>query len=103
MIEFIEFLQRYPDILQAVGVVGFLAYIIGFKLVQTRHICGNGIPFALINVVAACLVLVSLIGAFNLASFLIQISYIAIGLFGIALRLMNGRRNGVVAETELVA
>ncbi|QGX99240.1 hypothetical protein EI983_13585 [Roseovarius faecimaris] len=103
MSEFIEFLRAYPETLQTIGVVGFLTYIIGFKLVQTGHLCGNGVGFALTNVIAACLVLVSLVGAFNLASFLIQVSYILIGLYGIGMRLAKARRTQPGRDLEILA
>ncbi len=102
MTYFLEYMRTFPNALEAIGVVGFLTYIIGFKLVQTGHICGNGMAFAMTNVVAASLVLVSLVGAFNLASFLIQISYIAIGLFGIGLRLRKSRRVKPKKDTEIL-
>jgi len=85
----LEVLRTYPDLLNTIGVIGFLTYITGFQLVQTGHMCGNGIPYALTNVMAASLVLVSLIAAFNLASFLIQVSFIAIGLYGVARKLLE--------------
>ncbi len=102
MIEFLDYLRAFPDTLEAIGVVGFLTYIIGFKLVQTGHICGNGTTYALTNVIAASLVLISLVGAFNLASFLIQISYIAIGLFGIGLRIRKARESNPKKHTEIL-
>ena len=87
MTELIEGLRSHPDLLQGIGVAGFFCYILGFILVQTGVICGNGNLFALSNVLGAVLVLVSLVTAFNLASFLIQITYACIGLFGILRRL----------------
>ena len=103
MSDFLDFLRQYPNVLDTIGVVGFVTYIVGFKLVQMGHLCGNGIGFAAINVIAACLVLVSLIGAFNLASFLIQVSYIAIGLYGIAWRLNRRRRDLGMTATRISA
>ena len=48
--------------------------------------------YAAANVLAAAMVLISLTNAFNIASFLIQVSFILIGLVGIIrkLRLRNG-------------
>ena len=51
-----------------------------FLAIQNGSICGNGTIFPLIQVVAALCILLSLLVAFNLASFLIQISYVAIGI-----------------------
>lgn len=69
---------------QATGVLGFFAYMGSFALLQARLIDGNGPVYALMNVIAASLVLISLADAFNLASLLIQVSWIIIGLAGIA-------------------
>ena len=70
--------------LKAAGVLGFLAYMASFALLQARVVDGNGPVYALLNVIAAALVLVSLADAFNLASLLIQLSWIVIGLGGLA-------------------
>lgn len=89
----VEFIQSYPDIAQLIGVIGFMIYIGNFCAVQSGHICGNGILFPILQVIAASFVLISLASAYNLASFMIQTSYIAIGLFGITLRLRKFRTN----------
>ena len=71
---------------QALGVLGFLGYLFAFAGLQFGFIDGNGRAYCLLNIVSATLVLVSLYDAFNLASALIQISWITIGLGGLALR-----------------
>ena len=82
-----DFFLSFPNVTNAIGVAGFVIYIAGFSLVQAGHLCGNGMVYALSNVVAAMLVLISLINAFNIASFLIQISFITTGLFGVIRKL----------------
>ncbi len=89
----IEFIRAYPDLAEFIGVIGFMLYIGGFFSVQSGILCGNGITFPVLQVCAASCVLVSLSSAYNLPSFMIQTSYIAIGLFGIALRLRRVRSN----------
>ncbi|MCV6586869.1 MAG: hypothetical protein OIF47_15165 [Marinibacterium sp.] len=99
-----ETLLRYPTLLQLIGIVGFITYVIGFGLVQHEKICGNGIGYPASKVFAALCVLVSLVGAFNLASCLIQLSYIVIGLYGIAVRRKKARPGGTAhAETTLAS
>ena len=93
MYQLIDFIRSHPDFAQTIGVVGFMIYITTFFNVQSGNICGNGMLFPLLQVIAASCVLVSLASAYNLASFMIQTSYIAIGLFGIALRLRRVRAN----------
>ena len=77
--------------LQAIGVLGFVAYMASFALLQARVIDGNGPAYCLLNVIAASLVLISLADAFNLASLLTQLSWIVIGLAGLASRFWVGR------------
>jgi predicted membrane protein len=87
----LEIMLMYPNLLQLVGVIGFLTYVIGFAMVQNEKICGNGVLYPASKVFAAICVLISLVGAFNLASCLIQLSYIVIGLYGIAVRRKKSR------------
>ncbi len=71
---------------QCVGVLGFLTYLFSFGAVQFGILDGNSTTYSLCNVLAAVLVAISLIADFNLASALIQGSWIVIGLTGLALR-----------------
>ncbi len=91
MLEFIEDIRAFPQVLQAIGVFGFMLYVGAFTAIQSGFLCGNGVIFSINQVVAACCVLIGLAGAFNLASFLIQVSYIGIGTYGIAIRCRRAR------------
>lgn len=86
MSDFIAALQQHPQILQLIGVVGFSLYITAFTLLQTGRICGNSVGYTCFVVTAASCVLISLVTAFNLAAFLIQSSYVCLGLFGLMRR-----------------
>lgn len=77
---------------QMIGVAGFVVYLASFAALQAKFLDGNGSLYAILNVLAASLVLVSLMDAFNLASALIQVSWIAIGVSGLALRAYKGYR-----------
>lgn len=92
MTEVIENMRAFPDLLQAIGVFGFILYVGAFAAIQSGRLCGNGIIFSINQVVAATCVLISLLGAFNLASFLIQVSYIGIGAFGVFIRRRQASR-----------
>jgi hypothetical protein len=95
LLDIIHDVIAVPELLQAIGVFGFLLYMGSFLAIQNGNICGNGIIFPTVQIVAALCVLLSLAAAFNLASFLIQISYVAIGLYGVCLRLrMRSRGEG---------
>ena len=76
----------YEFTLQIAGIAGFLCYIIGFAGVQLGFIDGNNIGYTLWSLAGASLVLTSLMGAFNLASMLIQVSWIIICISGLIRR-----------------
>lgn len=72
--------------LQWVGVAGFVCYLLAFGSVQLGKLDGNSTAYSLANILAATLVGVSLLAEFNLASALIQGSWIVIGFTGLVLR-----------------
>ena len=65
------------------GVVGSIIYILSFACVQIGKMDGNGNYYSICNVLAAFLVVLSLSVEFNLASALIQYSWIVIGIIGL--------------------
>ncbi len=71
------------EVYQAVGVAGFVLYMLSYFLLQIGKIEGSGNAYILMNLSAASFVLVSLVHNFNLASALIQISWIFISLIGL--------------------
>lgn len=74
------------DAFTAVGVVGFLMYLIPYGMLQMGRLDGNGVFYCASNVFAATLVLISLVDQFNLASALTQTTWIMFGVVGMALR-----------------
>lgn len=72
--------------LQWAGVFGFLCYFASFGAVQLGRLDGNSVAYSLANILAATLVGASLIAEFNLASALIQASWIVAGTLGLVLR-----------------
>lgn len=79
----LDLMRAYPDLLQLSGVIGSVIYVGGFALVQSGRTCGNGAVYSASKVIAALLVLISLVGAFNLGAFLIQIGFITFGVIGL--------------------
>ncbi len=71
------------EVYQAIGVAGFVLYMLSYFLLQIGKIEGSGNIYILMNLTAASFVLVSLVHNFNLASALIQISWILISLIGL--------------------
>ena len=89
--------------LQLIGVAGFFVYIAAFGLVQIGRLDGNGAHYSLLNVLAASLVATSLIAEFNLASALIQCSWIFIGLIGLSRHFLRKRPKRARAALPLTA
>ena len=68
---------------QAIGVAGFILYMLAYFLLQIGKFDGSGSQYTLMNLSAACFVLISLMHNFNLASMLIQVSWIVISFIGL--------------------
>lgn len=71
---------------QIIGVVGSVCYIGAFGMVQVGLMDGNSMAYSLVNIVTASLVCISLLAEFNIATALIQGSWIVIGTVGLVLR-----------------
>ena len=82
-------------LLQLVGVAGFIFYLLAYGLLQVGRTSGRSYSYVLLNLLAASLVLISLIHQFNLASLLIQISWIVISIVGLTrIRNSTNMQNG---------
>lgn len=66
-----------------IGFVGFVFYMLSYGMLQFGRIAGDSYWYAVLNIVAAILVLISLAAQFNLASLLIQLAWIVISVAGI--------------------
>lgn len=88
------------DLYRIAGLLGFFFYMASFAALQFRMLDGQGLAYPFLNVLAASLVLISLAGEFNLASALIQVSWITIGLSGIAIQLHRARRSSNLNSTK---
>lgn len=69
-------LDRY----EMAGITGFLIYGLSYGLMRFNKLPRSSVAFVALNIVAASLVVCSLIVSFNLAALLIQISWFAINL-----------------------
>lgn len=72
------------DLLNAAGLAGVVLYLGSYALLQAGMIRGSGYAYAVLNLCASGLVLISLTVAFNMSSAIIQASWIVISLLGIA-------------------
>ena len=79
--------QLPPELYDAIGVAGFGLYVLNYSLLTFHKLRSEQISYFAINWLAASMVLVGLINAFNLASALIQIFWIVISSVGMVIRL----------------
>jgi hypothetical protein len=79
------------DITQYIGITGAVTYLLSYFLLQLGKVDGNGISYTLLNMIAACLVLISLTTDFNIGSAIIQVSFIALSFYAIGRGYMNRR------------
>jgi len=67
------------------GYVGVLLVLLAYFLLQARKLHGNKLAYQLMNILGAFGVLLSLtFGNFNWSAFLLEVAWIAIGIYGIA-------------------
>ncbi|MBD8871597.1 hypothetical protein [Rhodanobacter sp. DHB23] len=76
------------------GYAGVLLVLLAYFLLQARKLHGNRLAYQLMNILGAFGVLLSLtFGSFNWSAFLLEVAWIAIGVYGIA-RGVQLRRTG---------
>lgn len=72
-----------PSIADVVGIIGVLIVLIAYYQLQVGKLKASSLQFSILNAFGSSLILVSLYFNFNLASFLIEIAWVAISLYGI--------------------
>lgn len=82
----------FSSLFEFAGLVGVIVYIGAYGALQLGVLRGNGYAYALANLLASSLVLVSLTTAFNLSSAIIQIVWIVISTVGLARMYLLDRR-----------
>jgi len=81
-----------PELLEFAGLVGVAFYISSYAMLQAGLLRGSGYAYAILNLLAASLVLVSLFAAFNRSSAIIQIFWIVISVLGIGRKIWHHHR-----------
>lgn len=70
------------DIFQILGFVGMIFIVCAYLLIQMQKTNHNGWLYLWLNLIGAILLIISLLVHFNLGSFLIEVFWIAITIFG---------------------
>lgn len=67
-----------------VGSTGVALVLVTYFLLQSGRLSGRGMAYSVLNLIGSLLITVSLTYTFNLSSFIIEIFWIGISLYGIA-------------------
>lgn len=70
------------DIFQWIGFLGMAFVVFAYLLLQTKKYTIESMQYQLLNLVGAILLLISLFVHFNLGSFIIEVFWIIITLYG---------------------
>jgi len=70
------------DIFQFIGFIGMIFVVVAYFLLQTEKQKISSLPYQLLNLSGAILLFISLCVHFNLGSFIIEVFWIAITLYG---------------------
>ena len=83
------------DIYQFIGFVGMLCIVWAYFLLQVEKYTVNSFAYQLLNLVGAILLTISLFVHFNLGSFIIEIFWIVITLYGMYKNLKEKKNESV--------
>jgi hypothetical protein len=83
----------------AVGVVGVLLYLVSYFLLQIERLRFDDYSYLVINMLAAVLIIVSLVSQFNLSAFLVEALWVIISVVGIIRRRQRGKSRVVAGRT----
>ncbi len=74
------------DIYHAIGTLGMVLVVYAYFLLQSHKVTSHDAKFQYLNLVGAILLIISLCFHFNLGSFLIEVFWIVITIYGILKR-----------------
>ena len=69
-----------PDL---IGILGVIVIIVAYILLQLEKIDARGLLFSLLNTVGAFFIIVSLVYDWNLASFIMESTWMIVSLYGV--------------------
>jgi len=80
------------DIYQWAGFVGMLFVVLAYLFLQMNKYTIRSLQYQLLNLIGAILLLISLFVHFNLGSFIIEVFWIIITVYGIVINLKDKNR-----------
>jgi predicted membrane protein len=79
------------DIYQWIGFIGMVFVVIAYLFLQTNKYTIRSLQYQLLNLVGAILLLISLFVHFNLGSFIIEVFWIIITIYGIVVNIKEDK------------
>lgn len=70
------------DIYQIIGFIGMLFIVYAYFLLQAQKVEHHSLKFQILNLIGAMLLIISLLVHFNLGSFLIEVFWVIITIYG---------------------
>jgi len=80
------------DIFQWIGFIGMAFVVFAYFLLQINRYTIKSLQYQLLNLVGAILLLISLFVHFNLGSFIIEVFWIIITVYGIAVNIKDKKK-----------
>lgn len=71
-----------PIIGDAIGITGVLIIVVAYILMQIDRMDPKGFLFSLLNTIGAIFILISLIYDWNLASFVMEVIWLSLSIYG---------------------
>ena len=87
--EFLKYTQRIREnflniiIPDLIGLMGVILVVYAYFLIQFEKVTVKDIKYSMLNVIGSILIIVSLFFNFNLSSFIIELFWVLISIFGI--------------------
>ena len=79
------------DIYQWLGFIGMIFVVIAYLFLQTNKYTIKSFQYQLLNLIGAIFLLISLFVHFNLGSFVIEVFWIIITIYGIVINLKDNK------------
>lgn len=81
------------SLIDLIGILGVITIIIGYMLLQVGKMDAADLSFSVLNTLGALLIIISLLYDWNLASFIMEFTWMMISLYGILKYYKNRKTN----------
>jgi membrane-bound ClpP family serine protease len=83
-----------------IGILGVIIIIIGYMLLQLEKMDAKDLGFSVLNTLGALLIILSLLYAWNLPSFIMEFTWMMISVYGIFKYYMKKKEENIAKDRE---